>query len=86
MKSKALFTALAISLGYATAYAAPVTYTVDGSHTFPKFSYSHFGYSTQLSRFDNTSGTIVFDAEAKSCAGQLARRIKKAGHLRCPAL
>ena len=45
--------------------AAPVTYGVDGSHTFPRFSYSHFGYSTQLSSFSKTSGKVVFDAEAK---------------------
>lgn len=50
----------------AAASAAPLTYNVDGSHTFPRFSYSHFGYSTQLSRFDKTTGTVVFDAEAKT--------------------
>lgn len=57
----ALFAALAGS-----SIAAPVTYNVDGSHTFPRFSYSHFGYSTQLSSFKNTSGKVVFDAEAKT--------------------
>jgi len=57
----ALFAALAGS-----AIAAPVTYGVDSSHTFPRFSYSHFGYSTQLSSFKNTSGKVVFDAEAKT--------------------
>ena len=48
------------------AQSAPVTYVVDGSHTFPRFSYSHFGLSTQLSSFSNTSGKVVFDAQAKS--------------------
>jgi polyisoprenoid-binding protein YceI len=48
------------------AIAAPVTYNVDGSHTFPRFSYSHFGYSTQLSSFSKTTGKVVFDAEAKT--------------------
>ena len=43
-----------------------MTYTVDGSHTFPRFSYSHFGYSTQLSSFSNTQGKVVFDAEART--------------------
>lgn len=57
----ALFAALAGS-----AIAAPVTYNVDGSHTYPRFSYSHFGYSTQLSSFKSTSGKVVFDAEAKT--------------------
>ena len=49
-----------------SAMAAPVTYNVDGSHTFPRFSYSHFGYSTQLSSFSKTTGKVVFDAEAKT--------------------
>ena len=48
------------------ALAAPETYTVDGSHTFPRFSYSHLGYSTQLSRFNATTGTVVFDAAGKT--------------------
>ena len=48
------------------ALAAPETYTLDGTHTLPRFSYSHFGYSTQLSRFDKTSGKIVIDRQAKS--------------------
>lgn len=50
----------------APALAAPETYVIDGSHTFPRFSYSHFGLSKQLSRFDKTSGTIVLDKEAKT--------------------
>lgn len=59
--------ALVVSLAAAApALAAPVTYTVDNTHTFPRFSYSHFGYSTQLSRFDTTRGSVVFDAAAKT--------------------
>lgn len=59
--------ALIVSLAAAApALAAPVTYTVDNTHTFPRFSYSHFGYSTQLSRFDTTRGTVVYDAAAKT--------------------
>lgn len=46
--------------------AAPETYVIDGTHTLPRFSYSHFGYSTQLSRFDKTSGKIVLDRQAKT--------------------
>ncbi|VXB96263.1 YceI family protein [Massilia sp. 9I] len=49
-----------------TALAAPETYVIDGSHTFPRFEYSHFGYSTQISRFDKTSGSIVLDRAAKT--------------------
>lgn len=50
----------------AAAVAAPETYVIDGTHTFPRFEYSHFGYSNQISRFDKTSGTIVLDRAAKS--------------------
>mgnify|MGYP001226958792 FL=1 len=46
--------------------AAPETFVIDGTHTFPRFSYNHFGYSTQLSRFDKTSGKVVFDKVAKT--------------------
>ena len=46
--------------------AAPETYVIDNSHTYPRFSYSHFGFSTQLSRFDKTSGTITLDKVAKT--------------------
>lgn len=48
------------------ALAAPETYAIDGGHTFPRFSYNHFGMSTQLSRFNKTTGTVVLDKAAKS--------------------
>ena len=65
IKKLSLVTALFAALA-GSAIAAPVTYGVDSTHTFPRFSYSHFGYSTQLSSFKNTSGKGVFDAEAKT--------------------
>jgi polyisoprenoid-binding protein YceI len=70
MKSfKQISAALAlVTLGTAAAIAAPVTYSVDSSHTFPRFSYSHLGYSTQLSSFGKTTGTVVLDAQAKTGA------------------
>lgn len=59
--------ALAIAATLSTAaFAAPETYTIEGTHTFPRFEYSHFGYSTQLSRFDKTTGTITLDKAAKT--------------------
>jgi polyisoprenoid-binding protein YceI len=51
-----------------SALAAPDTYNLDGSHTYPRFSYSHFGLSTQLSRFNKTTGTITLDKAAKTGA------------------
>lgn len=64
-----LTAALFISTAAASpALAAPQTYVVDGTHTFPSFSYSHFGLSTQLSKFDKTTGTVTLDKEAKTGA------------------
>lgn len=48
------------------AMAAPVTYVLDGSHSAVSFSYRHVGLSTQTSRFNNATGTIVLDTEAKT--------------------
>ena len=50
----------------ASAIAAPASYSVDPTHTFPRFSYNHLGMSTQLSRFNTTSGTVVLDKAAKT--------------------
>jgi len=52
----------------APAFAAPETYTMDNNHTFPSFSYSHFGYTTQTSRFNKTTGTVVLDKAAKTAS------------------
>jgi polyisoprenoid-binding protein YceI len=64
MKRAAL--AILAASAAAGAVAAPETFNVDPSHTYPRFSYSHFGYSTQLSRFDKTTGKVVLDSAAKT--------------------
>ena len=46
--------------------AAPETYTIDSGHTFPRFSYSHMGLSTQLSPFSKTTCTVVLDKASKT--------------------
>lgn len=48
------------------AFAATDSYAIDNSHTFPRFSYSHLGFSTQLSRFNKTTGKVMFDKAAKT--------------------
>ncbi|MHB1371032.1 MAG: YceI family protein [Thiobacillus sp.] len=64
MKRLALAAALAaVSLA---ALAAPVTYTIDNSHTYPHFTYNHLGFSNQTHKFDKTSGTVVLDRAAKT--------------------
>ena len=52
----------------APAVAAPDTYVLDSAHSFPRFSYNHFGYSTQVSRFNKTTGKIIYDKEAKTAS------------------
>jgi polyisoprenoid-binding protein YceI len=63
---KHLTTALVLAAITAPALAAPETFVVEGTHTFPRFSYSHFGYSTQLSRFNKTTGKVIYDKAAKT--------------------
>lgn len=66
-------TTLAAALAFATvtaapALAAPETFAVDSTHTFPRFSYNHLGYSIQMSRFDKATGTVTLDKAAKTAA------------------
>ncbi len=75
LKQLSLVTALFAALA-GNALAAPVSYGVDSSHTYPRFSYSHFGYSTQMSSFRKTTGTVVFDAEAKTGSVDIAIAMK----------
>jgi polyisoprenoid-binding protein YceI len=60
---KRTLTTLIATLFAASAYAAPETYMIEPSHSMPRFEYSHFGYSLQLSRFDKISGSVTLDRE-----------------------
>lgn len=70
MKKTIATLVLAMLAGAATtpALAAPEVFNIDNTHTFPRFSYNHFGYSKQLSRFNNTSGTVTWDKAARTGA------------------
>ena len=62
-----LITTLALSAAVvAPAFAAPVSYGVEANHTFPRFSYTHLGFTTQQSRFDKTTGTVVYDKDGRT--------------------
>jgi polyisoprenoid-binding protein YceI len=63
---KRLALAAALAALSAAAQAAPVTYTIDNSHTYPHFTYNHLGFSNQTHKFDKTSGTVVLDRAAKT--------------------
>lgn len=67
-----LKTVLILAAAAAPALAAPETFNVDSGHTFVRFSYQHLGLSTQLSRFNKVSGTVVFDQEKKTGSVDIA--------------
>ncbi len=63
---KRLAMSVALAAFAASAQAAPVTYVIDNSHTYPHFSYNHLGFSNQTHKFDKTSGKVVLDRAAKA--------------------
>lgn len=68
-KAKLLRTSLGILCGAiaASVVAAPVTYNIDPSHTFPAFEADHQGgLSIWRGKVKSTSGTIVLDRAAET--------------------
>ena len=64
--NRIVLAAIAALLG-ASAFAAPVTYTLDPAHTYPSFAADHFGgLSVWRGKFNSTSGKVVYDKDAKS--------------------
>src|SRR5271168_5470783 len=64
--NRIVLASLAALLG-ASAFAAPVTYTLDPNHTFPSFEADHMGgLSVWRGKFDSSSGKVVYDKDAKS--------------------
>ncbi len=45
------------------AFAAPVTYNLDPTHTNVLAQWSHFGYSHPFANFGDVEGTLVYDAD-----------------------
>ena len=76
MKTRQLLSVLPLLALPLAAQAAPETFAIDPTHTFPLFSYSHLGYTTQTSRFDKTMGKIVLDLEAKSGSADITIDMK----------
>jgi polyisoprenoid-binding protein YceI len=59
-----------LALGAVSAHAAPVTFSLEPTHTFPSFEADHFGgMSVWRGKFNTTSGQVVLDRAAKT--GQL---------------
>jgi len=61
---KIALSAAVLTLITGSALAAPVTYDVDPSHTYPSFAADHMGgLSVWRGKFDKSSGTIVLDKD-----------------------
>jgi len=60
---KRIALAAALSLFAASAFAAPVTYTLDPTHTDVIAQWSHFGFSNPSAHFGQADGTLVYDAD-----------------------
>lgn len=59
MKRILFFTACVC--GPLAALAAPATYTIDPTHTFPSFEADHMGISTWRGKMNGSSGTVSLD-------------------------
>lgn len=60
MKSLLLAPAL-LALTTTTALAAPVTYEIEPTHTYPSFEADHMGLSYWRGKLNKSAGTIVYD-------------------------
>lgn len=66
MKIRTLVAAV-LAVAAFPAVAAPVTYNLDPTHTYPSFEADHFGgTSVWRGKFTKSSGTVVLDRAAKT--------------------
>jgi len=63
LKSAALGLSLVTASFASAAFAAPVTYQIDPTHTEVVFSWSHFGFSNPTAKFQSSTGTLVLDED-----------------------
>ncbi len=64
MHALSRFTVAALFAVTAAAQAAPVSYNIDPTHTYPSFEADHMGISTWRGKFDRSSGTVTMDRDA----------------------
>lgn len=61
-------TALALAALCSTTFAAPLTYTIDPTHSRPRFTYNHFGFAQQIGVVNRIAGKVTFDPDAKAAS------------------
>lgn len=59
-------TAVGLALAIGVASAAPERYVIDPAHTYPGFAVGHLGISQLRGRFNQTTGWIELDRQAKT--------------------
>lgn len=52
---------LALAVASQTALAAPVTYEIDPTHTYPSFEADHMGMSYWRGKLNKNTGSVVYD-------------------------
>lgn len=67
MKNRSLPLICAALLGAGAAIAAPATYNIDPTHTYPSFEADHMGgLSTWRGKLNTTSGKVTYDQEGQA--------------------
>lgn len=64
MQRSSIIAAIAALVASNALVAAPVTFTLDPSHTQVAVTWSHFGLSSPSAQFSGIEGTLVYDADA----------------------
>ncbi|OYU46650.1 MAG: polyisoprenoid-binding protein, partial [Burkholderiales bacterium PBB4] len=57
---------MAFAIASGTAMAAPVSYTIDPTHTYPSFEADHMGVSFWRGKMNKNAGSVVLDKAAGS--------------------
>jgi len=66
MSARAWMFVATIASALAPETAAAATYTIDSQHTYPSLEMPHMGLSIWRGKFDKTTGTVTYDAAAKT--------------------
>ncbi len=66
--TRTLILALALAGACSSAFCSPATYSIDPEHSRPRFTYNHFGFSTQMGSINKMSGKVTLDTDAKTAS------------------
>lgn len=61
MPALPLLTAVLLATAALTGHAAPLTYEIDPTHTYPSFEADHMGLSVWRGKLNKSAGTVVYD-------------------------